>query len=130
MVCLFVLDKYKDHLDRVRRERSEAISTSTLSNGATDIDRMQQGQSDHSIYDQSFTSIHDVSRPNSSATLENGTLRSPLPLSDTAGLRRYRETDQKDNMSMVGYFEGSARDLSNTHQRPELVSVSRKLEVY
>ncbi|XP_074610552.1 tyrosine-protein phosphatase non-receptor type 13-like [Acropora palmata] len=120
-----ILDKYKDHLDRVRRERSEAISTSNLSNGATDIDRMQQGQSDHSIYDQSFTSIHDVSRPNSSATAENGTLRSPLPLSDTAGLRRYRETVQKDNMPMVGYFEGSAKDLSNTHQRPELVSVSR-----
>ena len=123
----FVLDKYKDRLDRVRRERSEAISTTNLSNGTTGIDGLQRDQSDHSIYEESLTSIRDVARPNSSATLENGTLSSPLSLSDTSTLRKYRQSYQKDDMPMVGYFEGPGKDLSDTQQRPELVSVSRKL---
>ncbi|XP_068744131.1 tyrosine-protein phosphatase non-receptor type 13-like isoform X2 [Montipora capricornis] len=121
-----ILDKYKDHLARVRRKRSE----STLpSNGTTLIDQSQQdpyGQSQGSIHDQSLSSAHDVSRPDSSVSLQNGTSRSPFPLSNTASLDMHGQGPQKDDTIGAGYFEGSTKGLvSDTRQRPELVSVSR-----
>ena len=71
-----------------------------------------------------------MSRPDSSVSLQNGTSRSPFPLSNTASLDKHGQGPQKDDTIGSGYFQGSTKGLvSDTRQRPELVSVSRKLSI-
>ncbi|XP_020604775.1 tyrosine-protein phosphatase non-receptor type 13-like, partial [Orbicella faveolata] len=53
-----VLDKYKDHLQRARRDRSRKSSPSNISNVLTSID-----QSEPSSYDQSKPVTHDRTWP-------------------------------------------------------------------
>ena len=108
--CSFYFpDKYKDHLERVRRDRSQPTSPSNLSNGLASIERSQQGlygQSESSILDQSWSSAQDESRPSSSVPFQNGTSRSPLPLSNSRSLSRYTQGTQRDDTPEDGYFEG------------------------
>ena len=126
-----MLEKYKDHLDRVRRERSQATSPTNLSNGLTTSNQSPRGhynQSESSIHDQTWPSSCDQSRPSSSAALQNGTSRSPLPLSSSRGAGKYGQSKHLVETPEAGYFEGPAEGLAPEIQpRADLVSVARKL---
>ena len=94
----------------MRRDRSQPTSPSNLSNGLASIDQSQQdlyGQSE-SILDQSWSSARDESRPSSSVPFHNGSSRSPLPLSNSRSLSKYRQSTQRDDTPEDRYFEGPA----------------------
>ena len=77
--------------------------------------------------DQSWSSINDQSRSSSSVAFQNGTSRSPLPLSDSTSLRKNRQSAQRDDTPEAGYFEDPVESRSSViHRSPDLVSASRK----
>ena len=126
-----VLDKYKDHLQRARRDRSRQSSPSNISNGLTSVDYSQPSSYDQSqprSYDQSKPITHDrtwprtrdLSSPNSLASLnQNGTSWNNLPLSSSS----------QDVNPKAGYFEGPVKGLDTdvrAKSRPDLVTSSSK----
>ena len=117
-----MVDKYKDHLQRARRDRSRESSPSNISNGLTSIDQAQPSSYDQSkpVTDRTWPRTHDQSRLNSSASLQNGTSWNRLPLSSS----------NQEVTPKAGYFEGPAKghdpDL-HVKSRPDLVPASSKL---
>ncbi|XP_078359591.1 tyrosine-protein phosphatase non-receptor type 13-like [Oculina patagonica] len=127
-----VLDKYKDHLERARRDRSQQSSPSNLSNGFINIDQSQPSSFDQSepmARDQTWPRTRDQSRPSSSATLQNGTSWNHLPPSGSSRLDKYGlQGTHENDIPKAGFFEGPAKGLdSDVHvqSRPDLVPASR-----
>jgi len=117
-----MVDKYKDHLQRARRDRSGQSSPANISNGLTSIDQSQPNSDDQSkpvTHDQKWPRARDQSRPDSSASLQSGTSWNHLPLSSSS----------QDVTPKGGYFEGHAkgndRDV-HVNSRPDLVPASSK----
>lgn len=115
-----MIDKYKDHLQRARRDRSRQSSPSNISNGLTSIDQSEPSSYDQSkpvTHDRTWPRTRDQSRPDSSASLQNGTSWNDLPLSSSS----------QDVAPKAGYFEGPAKghDLDvHVKSRPDLVPAS------
>ena len=128
-MCL-LLDKYKDRLDRSRRDRNQSSLPSNSSDGLISIH-----QSETSPHNQSESSepirngTREHRRPRSSAAFQNETSKNPLPLSGTSSMGRYGQSSLQDHTPEAGYFEGPAEGLaSERHPRPDLVSSSSKLK--
>lgn len=123
MLLNFMVDKYKDHLQRARRDRSQQSSPSNISNGVTSIDQSQPSSYDQSksaAHDRTWPRTHDQSRPNSSASLQNGTPWNHLPLSSS----------NQEVAPKAGYFKGFEKGHDpdvHVKSRPDLVPVSSKL---
>lgn len=117
-----MVDKYKDHLQRARRDRSQQSSPSNISNGLTSIDQLQPSsydQSKHVTHDQTWPRALDQARPDSSASLQNGTSWNHLPLSSVS----------QDVTPKAGYFEGPMKGHDpdvHVKSRPDLVPASSK----
>ena len=121
---LCFVDKYKDHLDRIKKDRSHPKSSPNSSNGLATIDQSQQvpqGQSESSFLEKSWPSGHDLSRPSSSATLQNGMSTSSFP--NSRSLSKYGQSTYQDSVRSEGPAKGR---YSEAHQRPDLVPVTRK----
>ena len=119
----FMVDKYKDHLHKARRDRSRQSSPSNLSNGATSIDQSQLSSYDQSkpaTHDRTWPRTHHQSRPSSSASLQNGTSWNHLPQSSS----------NQEVAPKAGYFKDPSKghdpDIHVT-SRPDLVPASSKL---
>ena len=96
-------EKYKDHLEHVRRGRSQAISPSKLSSNMSSTD-----QSHPNTGHQSQASSSNQSRSSSSATQLNGTLENRLPHTiegSSKSLGSYRPGSRRDEGPETGYFE-------------------------
>ena len=123
-------DKYKDRLDRSRRDRNQSSLPSNSSDGLISIRQSKtspHNQSESSEPIRNGTGEHR--RPRSSAAFQNGTSENPLPLSGTSSMGRYRQSSLQDHTPEAGYFEGPAEGLaSEKHPRPDLVSSSSKLK--
>lgn len=123
LIFLFCfLDKYKDHLDRVKKDRSHPTSSPNSSNGLATTGQSQQvpqDQLESAFFEKSWPSGHDLSRPSSSATLQNG--MSASSFSNSRSLSKYGQSTHslyQDGVSLEG--------LAEAHQRPDLVPVTRK----
>ena len=127
----FIVDKYKDHLDRVRRERSQPSSPTNLTNGSISIEQSPPSSYDRSepvSHDQSWSRSRDQSRPNSTAAFQNGTSWKHLTLSSSNKLDRQVTTYEED-IPKDGYFEGPAKGLDlDTHvqSQPDLLPAASK----
>lgn len=122
------IDKYKDHLERVRRDRSQQSSPSNLSNGFVNIDQSQPSSYDQSepiAHDQTWPRTRDQSRPSNSATFQNGTSWNHLPVSSSSHLDKYAsQSTYQEDVPKAGYFEGPAKGLDHdvpVRTRPDLV---------
>lgn len=115
-----MIDKYKDHLQRARRDRSRKSSPSNISNVLTSIDQSEPSSYDQSkpvTHDRTWPRTRDQSRPDSSASLQNGTSWNDLPLSSSS----------QDVAPKAGYFEGPAKGHNldvHVKSRPDLVPAS------
>lgn len=115
-------DKYKDHLQRARRDRSRQSSPSNISNGLISIDQSQPSSYDQSkpvTHDRTWPRTRDQSRPDNSASLQNGTSWNHLPLSSS----------NQDDIPKARYFERPGKGLDpdvHVKSRPDLVPASSK----
>lgn len=122
----YFVDKYKDHLERARRDRSQQSSPSpNLSNGFEQSQPSSYDQSESVAHDQTWPRTRDQSRSSSSATLQNGTSWNHLPLSSSS------QSTHQDGIPKAGYFEGPAKGLDQgvhvpVHSRPDLVPATSK----
>ena len=118
-----MVDKYKDHLQKARRDRSRQSSPSDISNGLTSIDQSQPSSYDQSkpvAHDRTWPRTHNQSRPNSSASLQNGTSWNHLPISSS----------NQEGTPKAGYYESPAESHDpdvHVKSRPDLVPASSKL---
>ncbi|XP_022779941.1 tyrosine-protein phosphatase non-receptor type 13-like isoform X3 [Stylophora pistillata] len=125
-----VLDKYKDHLERVRRERHQQSSVNSLTNGFTSMEQSQPSSYDQSEVispDQSWSRSQDQSRPSNSATLQNGTSWKHLPSSSSKTLDQ-QATTYEGEYPKDGYFEGPIKGLDSEvylQSKPDLVPAAR-----